>query len=299
MFDRFVVVDWSASSTPTTGRDSIWIAVADADGLTLSNPATRARAEAELTACIGDRPRSRTLVAVDVSLGYPAGTAAALGLADWAATADRLEREIVDDDRNRNNRFDVAARWNRELTGGPAPFWGCPPAAAGPWLTPTRPPCDTGPSTWRWVERVLREQGRRPFSSWQLMGAGAVGSQSLVGIPMVARLARRFGDRLSVWPFTTGLAVPDSALGSVVVAEVWPSLWPVEVGPGEVRDAVQVRSTAQRLRRLDRDGQLEALFRPDIAPTPTDRYIWCQTPDVTVRRDQVVGEEGWILGVEP
>jgi hypothetical protein len=27
MFDRFVVVDWSASSTPKLGRDSIWIGV--------------------------------------------------------------------------------------------------------------------------------------------------------------------------------------------------------------------------------------------------------------------------------
>ncbi|MCE3289702.1 MAG: cobalamin biosynthesis protein CbiG, partial [Caulobacter sp.] len=27
LFDAFVMVDWSASSTPKTGRDSIWIGV--------------------------------------------------------------------------------------------------------------------------------------------------------------------------------------------------------------------------------------------------------------------------------
>ena len=45
----------------------------------------------------------------------------------------------------------------------------------------------------RAAEEVLRSQGRRPFSSWQLFGAGAVGSQSLLGIPMLDRLRRRFG----------------------------------------------------------------------------------------------------------
>ena len=290
MFDRFVAVDWSAASTPTTGKDSIWIAVLDDDGLRMTNPPTRSRAEAELIACTAGRGRERTLIGVDFSLGYPAGTAAGLGLAGWEETAERLAHDVTDDDRNRNNRFDVAARWNQELTAASAPFWGCPPSAAGPWLGPTRPAEGAAVPTWRRVEQVLRDQGRRPFSSWQLMGAGAVGSQSLVGIPTVVRLRRQLGARLAVWPFTTGVAVPETRRGSVVVAEVWPSLWPVEVAVGEVRDAAQVRSTVQRLRRLDRSGQLEALFQPRLTCGPSRRG-----PDPW--RDRVVDEEGWVLGV--
>ena len=48
MFDRFVVVDWSANSTPKRGRDSIWIAVLDGHGVSVSNPSTRAAAEESL-----------------------------------------------------------------------------------------------------------------------------------------------------------------------------------------------------------------------------------------------------------
>lgn len=42
LFDRFIFVDWSANSTPKTGKDSIWIAEAS-DGATirLINPSTR------------------------------------------------------------------------------------------------------------------------------------------------------------------------------------------------------------------------------------------------------------------
>ena len=46
IFDRIAVVDWSASATPNTGTDSIWIAVLDATqpsggALTITNPSTR------------------------------------------------------------------------------------------------------------------------------------------------------------------------------------------------------------------------------------------------------------------
>jgi precorrin-8X/cobalt-precorrin-8 methylmutase len=249
------------------------------------------------------------LLGADLSLGYPAGTAAALGLAGgphasmWALLAERIE----DDERNRNNRFEVAAWMNEQISGGAAPFWGCPPSRSAPTLTPTKPPpaatseplhcrstgssrrsrgrgldLDHGLSEWRHVEAQLRESGHRPASSWQLLGAGSVGSQSLTGVPVLERLRRLLPERFEVWPFTTGLDVPEVRTGSVVVCEVWPSLWPIEIGHGRIRDEVQVESTARRLADLDSRGELAAAFCPAVA---------------TEIRACIESEEGWVLGV--
>jgi precorrin-8X/cobalt-precorrin-8 methylmutase len=151
-------------------------------------------------------------------------------------------------------------------------------------LAPTKPGSFAGLSEWRTVEQVLRASGRRPFSSWQLLGAGAVGSQSLLGLPMLRRLGERSGRRVEVWPFTTGLRLPSVAPGAVVVAEVWPSMLPGRAAPGEVRDRFQVMETARWLCAARSDGRLAAWFAPGLPPG--------QDLDV-------VAEEGWVLGVEP
>jgi precorrin-8X/cobalt-precorrin-8 methylmutase len=286
LFDRIVVVDWSAASTPKRGADSIWIAeVGDVD-CTLDNVPTRRQAlDVMADASIAGR---RTLLAVDFSLGYPAGTAAALGLdgTPWRSMWALLGVEIDDDDRNRNNRFDVAARLNGRFAHSngtrAGPFWGCPPTRADERLTMTKPARDERwPGEYRTVERRLRALGKRPFSSWQLSGVGAVGSQSLMGIAILAALCERLAGALAVWPFTTGLCVPDPAV-PLVVAEVWPSLWPVDIPPGMVKDAAQVESTAARLRRMDESGQLAAAFSPSVPPAVSAA---------------VCHEEGWTLGV--
>jgi precorrin-8X/cobalt-precorrin-8 methylmutase len=285
VFDRFVVVDWSANSVPKRGRDSIWIAVHDRDGeLSVTNPATRTSAEAFLTELLDDESSPSTLIGVDFSLGFPAGTAGALGLGGvaWTAMWELLADQVRDDHRNSNNRFVVAAELNRRLTGAASPFWGCPPAASSPTLASTKPPGPEVVPSWRAVEEVLRRQGHRPFSSWQLLGAGAVGSQSLLGIPMIRRLHGRFADRVQVWPFTTGLEPPEVADGSVVVVEVWPSLLPVERSSDAVRDALQVSTTARWLAGTDATGELGSLFSPVVAP------------DIAAA---AVAEEGWVLGV--
>lgn len=290
MFDRFVVVDWSANSTPKHGRDSIWIAVADADGVRVANPATRAEAERRVHEVVEGGAGTRTLIGIDVSLGCPAGTAAALGLDGgdpWRSTVEALSALITDDDRNVNNRFSVAAELNGRMTGGPGPFWGCPPAAASATLAPTKPSTFAPVAEWRAVETVLRSHGRRPFSVWQLLGAGAVGGQSLLGIPVVHRLMQRWPDRVAVWPTTTGLTVPELSAGSVVIAEVWPSMMePMTVDTSDVgdmvRDEVQVRTTVAWMDALAASGSLAALFAPAV-------------PDAA--RPIVEREEGWVLGV--
>ena len=90
-FNAYVMVDWSAASTPRLGRDSIWIATAErssarragkaARRTALVNLRTRAEAagwlEARLAALAN---KGRVLAGFDFPFGYPAGTAARLGL---------------------------------------------------------------------------------------------------------------------------------------------------------------------------------------------------------------------------
>jgi len=292
VFDRIVVVDWSANSTPRRGADSIWIAVADVDddvAAASENIATRSAAIDRITALVADRRAARTLVGVDVSLGFPAGTATALGCGGvpWEATWSLLDELIVDDDRNRNNRFEAAAELNKRQRGqtplslldaAPGPFWGCPAGMAGAHLAPTKPASFGALGEWRHTEEVLREAGARPFSVWQLLGAGAVGGQTLLAIPWLSELRRRHG-LLDVWPFTTGLRPPEVAGGGAVLVEVWPSMFPVAAGAP--RDRVQVEATAARLAAADRTGELPGWFHP---------------PVTSAQRDVVEREEGWVLG---
>jgi hypothetical protein len=285
-FDRIVIVDWSANSSPKLGHDSIWIAVDDGLGVSVENVATRSEASARLDAIV-TASGGRTLIGVDFSLGFPSGTASALGLrgAPWHAIWQELAGSIADDERNRNNRFEVAADLNRRISARAAPFWGCPPRRAGAWLHTTKPHGDVGHrlGEWRTVERALRATGRRPFSAWQLMGAGAVGSQSLVGIPVVEHLRARHAPRVEVWPFTTGLELPVLRPGIVVVAEVWPSLIDTRCGPDEIRDARQVAAVAGWIREVQNTDRLGGLFT--ARPGPGDGSA------------PIVTEEGWVVGV--
>lgn len=285
IFERVVVVDWSANSTPKSGRDSIWIAAFDVDHPhgTTTNPATRAEAVETIERLVAER---RSLLAVDFSLGYPRGMAEQLGLTGqpWEAMWSLLDTLVIDGADNANNRFVVAAELNTRLDECSGPFWGCPHTRPVDGLTPTKTSSAPLPE-WRHVEQSLRDRGLRPFSSWQLLGAGAVGSQSILGIAALARLRRRLRDAagidVEVWPFANGLEAPDADGSSCVVAEVWPSM--VELPADDrVRDEAQVATVGEHLWRADRAGTLRSLFTPDV-------------PDV--QRRAVVDEEGWVLDI--
>ena len=275
MFDRIVVVDWSANSRPVVGRDSIWVAVLDGEGISTSNPSTRAEAMSAVEHLC--RRSGRTLLGVDFSLGYPSGLGERLGLSGvpWRATWELLEGLVIDGDDNANNRFEVAAELNARCGLGAGPFWGCPPRRRTATLTSTK----VSPSPldeWRIVEHRLRARGRRPFSSWQLLGVGSVGGQSLLGIPHLSRLGRTLashGRSVDVWPFTGG----SRPAADVVIAEVWPSL---DAGApsvdGLVRDEAQVIACARRLGSGVDFGVVDEL-------------------DEESRR-VVEAEEGWTLG---
>ena len=299
-FDVVIVVDWSASSVPTRGRDSIWVAVRTPGAVDLCNPSTRSAARALLADVLEVHTGRRVLLALDVALGYPSGTTrAALGPADqghpsWRRWWEHLDARLVDDPSNSNNRFTVAADLNAAIGPGPGPFWGTTTATAtGPHLARRKGagfPYHFGQHAtlpeFRLVERALRLDGHRPASVWQLAGAGAVGSQSLTCIPVLEQLRRRqhLGRRMRIWPFETGL-VAEPAAGStdaVVVAEVWPTLCPLpDPWPDPVKDASQVLVLSEHLATLDRKGGLGAWFDPGL-------------PDEV--RPMVLDEEGWVLG---
>jgi hypothetical protein len=281
-FDRYVVVDWSARSAPATGADSIWIADLAGGEVELANPPTRRRAADRLHEILDSSADDRVLLGFDASLGYPSGTAALLGLrgTPWHSTWQLIAGLSTDDERNRNNRFAVAAELNRRSGQASGPFWGCPPSQVGCHLAATKP-SRLELAEFRSTERVLRQAGLRPASCWQLLGAGSVGGQTLTLLPLLTEMLRRRRGSFQIWPFTTGLGVPRIEAGSVAVAEIWPTLFPVDHGGTVVKDAAQVRDTALALRSLDASGELATWFTPRLPG---------------IEADQVVAEEGWVLG---
>lgn len=297
-FDRVVAIDWSARATPSLGADTLWacwLEVATGE-VEVTNHATRRDARDRLVErLVADG--GRTLVAIDVALGYPRGfaSAARLGSDDdatgWQATWDHVAGELDDGPDNRapaaSDRWAVAARLNERL--GEPHFWGVPPARATAHLGTTKPrPLADGSALldeFRLTEHRLRASGHRPFSVWQLLGAGAVGSQSLTAIPALhhVRHHRALAHRVRIWPFETGVdTAPDA---DIVIAEAWPSALPVEtidaVGH-PVKDARQVIALAAHLAALQHSASLDDLFTPRLT-------------DDEARA--VVDEEGWVLGV--
>jgi len=293
LFDRVVMVDWSANSTPKRGRDSIWIAVGtpSAGVEHTVNPSTRSLAMSWLVDLLSTTFDERVLVGFDFSFGFPAGFAPALTgepHAGWREVWDWLAAHISDDDRNSNDRFDVMARVNERLEAavGTAPFWGYPGRSRLDALPRRRPGTYEPFAEFRIVERRLRAAGFRPFSAWQLAYNGSVGSQTLLGLRALRHLDARheLHERLRFWPFDTGLGAHSARLdaGAVLVAEVWPSMISPAADTHAVRDAAQVITLVRHVMHLDATGGLEAWFDPVLA-------------DDDAR--SVLTEEGWTLGV--
>lgn len=275
MFDRVIVVDWSAANLPTspTNRaNAVWIGCTDAEGSIEWHHRTRAAAEAQLVTLI-DTARTdgqRLLVGFDFAMGYPAGFAERLtGAASARAVWAWLAEAITDTPDNRNNRFAVAAQINSAFPEGPGPFWSHPTGQSWSGLPFRRAGIDyaaLGLAETRAAEAAVP----RAKSPWMLFNPGSVGSQSLLGLPMIHRLARH--PATAVWPF-------DPAEAPVVLAEVYPSLL---AGPVAIlanaehmpADQAQVRLLSQALFRLARNNGLARLF-----DTPPE-----------------AAEEGWILG---
>jgi hypothetical protein len=180
--EQVLAIDWSGALAPAAQRRSIAVATAGVSGagtsgdtVTLRRGLLRSDVEAEL-ALLG-RSGAPVVAGLDFSFSLPAHFLEQQGCAGapelWARVAAEGER------------------WLREP--GHAHFWGrrkgeCQPAShRGPrWLG------------YRACERAAASGGRLPGSTFQIGGAGAPGTGSLRGMPMLARL-RAAG--WSVWPF--------------------------------------------------------------------------------------------------
>ncbi len=265
--DRVIMVDWSGGNDrgPRAVKDAIWACVA-AHGEAEAPVYLRNRqlAEAWITDTLTDLRAAghRVLVGFDLCFAYPKGFAAQLiGSEDTLALWDWFE-EQVHDSPTANNRFDLAAEINARFP-GTGPFWfnGLQRDIAN---LPRKGRDRAGHGLPEKRAADLAIPGS--FSPWQLAGAGAVGGQVIMGLPVLSRLRRAFGADLRVWPFEA----PDA---QIVLAETYFSLLPdlVAADPHMIRDALQT-----------------SLFARAFSALPPDQMARLMAVDAT--------SEGWVLG---
>ncbi|WP_390912888.1 gephyrin-like molybdotransferase Glp [Pseudosulfitobacter sp. SM2401] len=265
-FDTFVMLDWSGGNDrgASPKADAIWGCVARAG--TACEPVylrNRQLAEAWIKDLLQAEMAAgrRVLAGFDFPFGYPDGFCETVtGRSDPLALWDWLEARIEDGPKA-NNRFDIAAGLNR-LFDGIGPFWGNGLKRDIADL-PRKGLARHGDHPAE--KRMAEDQAKGAFTLWQLSGAGSVGSQSLMGLPVLSRLRREFAGAVSVWPFQP-LDTP------IAFVEIWPSLSVGAAPDGWIKDAWQVSEVARHLSGLE-PGQLTALL--DVDPNA----------------------EGWILGL--
>ncbi|WP_299691383.1 gephyrin-like molybdotransferase Glp [uncultured Tateyamaria sp.] len=274
-FDTVLVADWSAGkrSPERPSKDAIWVCIAR-DGVA-EDPVyhrNRIAAEAWIADLIRDEQAAgrRLLATFDFPFGYPRGVARVVtGQDDPFALWDWLAARITDDPAGANNRFEVAEALNA-LFDGPGPFWGKTHRDRWPGVPYRKADIRFDQVAER---RRCDHVAQAASSCFQLAFPPTVGSQVLMGLPMLARL--RQIDGVAVWPF-------EAATTPVVLAEIWPGLIEPAVqevmqaaeGTDAIRDRVQVALLAQALSRLP-DETLAAWLNE----VPSDAR-----------------EEAWILG---
>ncbi|MEL6571709.1 MAG: molybdopterin guanine dinucleotide synthesis [Pseudomonadota bacterium] len=265
-WDTFLMVDWSGGNDrgPTPTKDAIWAAVHGPDG-PLPPQYFRNRQvfedwlvptlDVELTA------GRRVMAGFDFPFGYPLGFGKHLTgkddpLALWAWFADRIE-----DAPRANNRFDVAGMINGTLP-GIGPFWGnglkrdiAHLPRKGLSRTPNHFP----------EHRNVETLAKGSFTCWQLAGAGSVGSQVMMGLPVLHRLRQQFKENISIWPF-------EPSAKPITVMEIWPTLFAGPAPVDMIKDAHQVAATAA------------ALAKRNLTPDHADVAVSAPV-------------EGWILGI--
>ncbi|MEP4196675.1 MAG: gephyrin-like molybdotransferase Glp [Aliishimia sp.] len=265
-FDTVVMVDWSGGNDagPTPKRDAIWACIGR-NGETEDPVYLRSRQSAEIwLAQVFEAELAagrRVLAGFDFPFGYPTGFAQTVcGTDDPLDLWHWLEARIEDHPKS-NNRFDIAAQINRAAGQGKGPFWANALQRDIDGLARNKAEyANPFPD-----KRACEQQATGAFTCWQLAGAGAVGSQVLMGLPVLERLRRRFDRHVAVWPFQP-LNAP------IALVEIWPSLTLGREPEGVIRDAWQVQQVAQVVSTLP-DAQLAQILDVD-AP-----------------------EEGWIFGL--
>ena len=135
-------------------------------------------------------------------------------------------------------------------------------------------------------KEALKRKLGRPQPIWKIAYAGAVGGQSLTGIPSIEALKEKV-DGIALWPFEVPLAPFDwDALDDVkvVATEIYPSMVDVKALSSEIKDEAQVRIIAEYFAKLDENSKLAELFTGPKEASENEKSV-------------ISGEEGWILGV--
>lgn len=180
---RAIAVDWSGDRY--SARSHIWLAEAAEPGELRRLESGRDRAE--LCEHLLTLPADEVVIGFDFAFSFPAWFIERLGVPDapalWAHVAECGEQ------------------WLSECA---PPFWGRPGHP--------RPPHE-GSALRRTDVRVPRTSGIAPKSIFQIGGAGAVGTGSIRGMPLLHRL-HASGAR--IWPFTVA--------GAPTVLEIYPRL---------------------------------------------------------------------------
>jgi hypothetical protein len=119
---------------------------------------------------------------------------------------------------------------------------------------------------------------------WKLTGAGAVGSQALLGIARLEALRQypSLAEHIAIWPFETGFA--DALNKPITIAEIYPSLFPLDDPAVLPKDRAQVETVVRRFADLDAAGLLQTFLSAPAYLASSEREI-------------ILTEEGWIAGI--
>jgi aromatic-L-amino-acid/L-tryptophan decarboxylase len=184
---RFLAIDWSGALDAAEQRRRIWVAEA-VQGRLVRLEGGRTRDEVATWLADEARRTPALRVGFDFAFGFPAWYARELGAHDGPAVWQRAATD--------------GETW---LRGERPPFWG---------RRTKKPDLGDPERHWRRTDRAMPAvQGIRPKSSFQIGGAGAVGTASVRGMPVLLAL-RTAG--FAVWPFD---AVTD---GAPAAFEIWP-----------------------------------------------------------------------------
>ena len=211
-----VAIDWSGRFDDR-GRTT-WMAVIE-DGMfcRLENGRSRPELRDELIQLRGKS--SRLVVGIDFAFGFPEWYAEANG---WTCGRDIWRAAYRDGE-----------SWLASTAG---PFWG---------RTTKRPQHPGDP-----LRRTERAIGGSPRSIFQIGGAGAVGTGSIRGMPVLHELAEA---EFTVWPFESA--------GDAAIIEIYPRLFTGKVVKSSVRACLE------HLNAQYPEQELPDLFRGIAAAT--------------------------------
>lgn len=259
-FDTVITVDWSGGVQKSVSpcADAIWVSIAR-DGHQFAPLYFRSRQAVEpwLMAVFEEDLSAgrRVFCGFDFAFGYPTGFGTALTGSDDPFALWSWFETRVEDTPKANNRFELASEINKSM-GGNGPFWGCPASRETPFLPAKKSQRRVQPFA---ETRAVETRARGAFSVWQLAYVGAVGSQVIMGLPVLERLRRHFAGQIAVWPF-------EQLNRPIAFVEVWPSLYANDITPrlGEhpIKDAVQMHVLTEKIAAMSQDHLARTLSVP-------------------------------------